>query len=267
MKYDGIVLFSDLDGTLLDDERRLIPENLEGIRYFVENGGRFGVATGRMGRTAYIKFSELPINTPSIFFNGALVYDHGSEKELYKALLPEDFGSVFGFILDNYPECGIEINTTNDAFIIKDNSIIREQLLREGINGVEKELSRVEKGWIKVLFADSHGKLEEIKEYLLSLGRSDVNIMFSEKRLLDIMARGVSKGNALLHVQKAYEGQWRMVFAVGDNDNDADMLKIADVGIAVENATPMAKEAADYIISHHNTPCIPQILRIIDKYL
>lgn len=267
MKYDGIVLFSDLDGTLLNDQRELSAENLKAVRYFVENGGQFGVATGRMGRTVYLRFPELPINTPSIFFNGALVYDHREGKELLKALISEGFEPVIEVVKAKYPECGIEINTTNDAFVIRNNDIIRAQLKREGLVGIEADLKRVEKGWIKVLFAGEHTLLEEIKAYILGLNIRDINIMFSEHELLDVMYRGVTKGNALQKLKSEYKDKWRMVFAVGDNDNDAEMLKTADVGIAVDNATSIAKAAVQHIISHHNTPCIPQVLKIIDSYL
>lgn len=56
MKYDGIVIYSDLDGTLLDSERNLSKENMDAINSFISQGGRFGVATGRMERTTTVKF-------------------------------------------------------------------------------------------------------------------------------------------------------------------------------------------------------------------
>ena len=62
MKYDGIALFSDLDGTLLDDRRQLSNDNLRAITYFVRNGGSFGVATGRVEQTIRLRFPELPIH-------------------------------------------------------------------------------------------------------------------------------------------------------------------------------------------------------------
>ena len=70
MKYDGIVIFSDLDGTLLDDDRRLSQENYDAVARFVSQGGRFGVATGRMERTTLHNFPGLAINIPSIFLTG-----------------------------------------------------------------------------------------------------------------------------------------------------------------------------------------------------
>ena len=45
--FDGIIIVSDIDGTFLGKQSRLVPRNLERIRWFQENGGQFTIATGR----------------------------------------------------------------------------------------------------------------------------------------------------------------------------------------------------------------------------
>ncbi len=267
MKYDGIVLFSDLDGTLLNDQRQLSRENLEAITEFVSQGGRFGVATGRMERTTLFNFPELPINTPSIFFNGALVFNTQTREQVYKAAMPVGLEYIFEDIKNRYPNCGVEINLAGKAYIVRYNDIIGVQLSREGLSAEEASWPDIPKGWLKVLICDKHGTLEKIKKELEGLKRTDINIMFSEEELLDIMAQNVSKGTALLHQREANKEKWRLVFAVGDNDNDIDMISTADIGIAVANARAGVKEAAKHEIDHHNRPCIPQVLKLIDSYI
>ncbi len=46
-KFDGYVIYSDLDGTLLNNNKEVSDENKEFINYFIENGGKFSIATGR----------------------------------------------------------------------------------------------------------------------------------------------------------------------------------------------------------------------------
>lgn len=267
MKYDGIVLFSDLDGTLLDDQRQLSKENLEAISNFVKHGGRFGVATGRVEQTIRLRFPELPINTPSIFFNGALVFDTQTHQELYSVYLPEGLEQIFQDILDQYPYSSIEVNAAGKAYVLRYNDIIRSQVAREGLPSVEARWQDIPKNWYKVLIADRHDVLEEIRKELDGLKRVDFKSMFSEKDMVDIIAQDISKGKALSHQKMVNHDNWRLVFAVGDNDNDVDMIQTADVGIAVANARPCIKEAAKYEIAHHNIPCIPQVLKIIDTYI
>ncbi len=121
--------------------------------------------------------------------------------------------------------------------------------------------------WYKVLVAEERETLKLIRNDLDGLKRTDIQVVFSEKDLLDILSSDASKGRALLHQKNANRDQWRLVFAIGDNDNDREMILASDVGIAVANATRGVKEAARYEIAHHNTPCIPQVLEIIDRYL
>ena len=72
MKYDGIVIYSDLDGTLLNDKRgKLLKENMDAISHFVSQAGALPWQRARMERTTLINFPQLAINCPSIFFNGA----------------------------------------------------------------------------------------------------------------------------------------------------------------------------------------------------
>lgn len=267
MKYDGIVLFSDLDGTLLNDQRQLSRENLEAITDFVKQGGCFGVATGRMERTTLFNFPELPINTPSIFFNGALVYDTQTREQIDKTTMPEGLEYIFEDILNRYPSCGVEINLAGKAYVLRNNDIIRIQLKREGLTAEEAPWSQIPKGWLKALICDKHETLEKIKKDLEGLKRTDISIMFSEEELLDIMAQNVSKGTALSRQMSINKDKWRMVFAIGDNDNDVEMIRTAHIGIAVENARAGVKEAAQYEIAHHNTPCIPQVMKIIESYI
>lgn len=269
MKYDGIVLFSDLDGTLLNDDRELAKENLDAVSYFVKEGGRFGIASGRMERTTLINYPDLQVNTPSIFFNGATIFDLQQEKYISTIRMPEGLESVFKSILNEFPTSCIEVNVEGKAYVFNLNDIIVKQLKREALEWKELPWDDVPKGWVKVLIADKHESLIKAKEYLDSLNRTDINYMFSEEELLDIMAKDVSKGATLsrLMEENRQKNNWRHVFAVGDNDNDLDMFKAADVGIAVGNARPALKAIAKHEILHNNIPCIPQVLKIIDSYL
>jgi len=63
----------------------------------------------------------------------------------------------------------------------------------------------------------------------------------------DIMAAGVSKGSALKNLARLLALQTNQIAAVGDNDNDAEMLATAGLGIAMANATPRALAAADCV--------------------
>jgi len=267
MKYDGIVIYSDLDGTLLDAERNLSKENLDAINWFISQGGRFGVATGRMERTTDIMFPDLHLNVPSIFFNGAMAYDTSSGKVLFKTVISGDLKPVLKKFISEYPETCCEINIHGKAYVFNPNDILQTQLDREGILVEEARWEDIPGEWIKVLFMGDHGTLEKIKADFDKLGRTDLNIVFSEDDILDIMEKSASKGAALYKLKSMFGENWRLVVSIGDNDNDAELVQNADLGIAVGNATPAVKKVSDFIIKDHNTPCIPQVLELLESYL
>lgn len=80
-KFDGIVLLSDMDGTLLDDQKQISEENQRAIDRFEREGGCFCIATGRPPMTT-VDFEELlPADAPRVYLNGAFVRD-GAGKTL-----------------------------------------------------------------------------------------------------------------------------------------------------------------------------------------
>lgn len=97
-KFDGVLLASDFDNTLLNTEtaRRTgaeVPEvsrrNREALEYFMAGGGRFAIATGR-ALAAFIKFADqVPMNAPGIVCNGAALYDFQKGEYLETILLDE----------------------------------------------------------------------------------------------------------------------------------------------------------------------------------
>ena len=254
---------SDLDGTLLGEDRKLSIDNLNAIRHFTENGGLFGIATGRMAHTAGKNFAELPVNVPSIFCNGALVYDLKKDCKVKESLLPQDLESFFQGFLDKFPDLGLEINAREKAYILRGNEIIRTQLMREGLDGIEAGWDEVPGGWYKVILAASHEYLIRVKEMIEDHKRPDICVVFSESKLLDIMARDVSKGTALNYLREKLN--WEKVVAVGDSENDIALLKSADLGIAVGNAFEAVKKAASRVIGPNRMPCIPQVLKIMEE--
>ena len=111
-KFDGVLLASDFDNTILNTElpRRTgcpIPpisqRNVEALRYFMDNGGRFAVATGR-ALPAFRMFAEqVPMNAPAVVCNGGALYDFKTERYLETMELPETIRPQGQDVLDRFP--------------------------------------------------------------------------------------------------------------------------------------------------------------------
>ena len=80
--YADFLLVSDMDGTLLNSSKEVSAENRAAIADFVAGGGRFAIATGRPAANAAGYLTGVPVNSPGIFFNGAMLYDWQTAKLL-----------------------------------------------------------------------------------------------------------------------------------------------------------------------------------------
>ena len=108
-KFDGVLMASDFDNTMAYTEGALragtpIPplsaENRGAILYFMEEGGTFSVVTGRSLPSFDQVRSDIPMNGPTVLFNGAAIYDFAQSKYLYTAFLPETIRSHVTEILE-----------------------------------------------------------------------------------------------------------------------------------------------------------------------
>ena len=75
MRYEDTVILTDLDGTLFNSQGLVSAENRAAISEYINQGGLFGVATGREPHNARLHLPNLPMNAPSIVLNGAAIYD------------------------------------------------------------------------------------------------------------------------------------------------------------------------------------------------
>ena len=65
-----------MDGTLINSKKEISKENLDAIKYFVNNGGKFTVATGRMVASVSGFLDKLKLDLPAILHNGGKIYDY-----------------------------------------------------------------------------------------------------------------------------------------------------------------------------------------------
>ena len=90
MDFKKVLIITDLDGTLLDDDKNIAEEDIAAINDFRSNGGLFAAATGRgVAMAKRIITDELGITTPCVIFNGAAVYDFEEEKFLWHSDMPD----------------------------------------------------------------------------------------------------------------------------------------------------------------------------------
>ena len=250
---EGIYLYCDLDGTLLNDEKRVSADDSAAIAEFVARGGRFGVATGRVPSIIGQIERELPVNAPCILYNGAGLYDLSQKRFL--AMHPVDrkaCARVAQKALQWYPDLCVQIFT--DSAIYETNPKQRDdpQTLFERLPIVKCPMEEVPDIFLKMILSLDPARLCELIDKI-DPPRLDENLSVfqSSDYYLEFVSKGVCKGIALDDVRVRCENVQK-ILAVGDYENDLEMIALADIGAAPSNAIDAVKRAADIVLPVDN---------------
>ena len=265
-RYDDILLISDLDGTLIPRYEMISEENVRAINAFTAAGGAFAAATGRTPGSALPYLDGITVNAPSIFFNGAMLKDLSKNQVLETRTLVGDLWRTFAArVLYQFPRACVEVYTEEHCHILSPEANDDPRLTDEFYNVNHTNLQTVEREtWLKFFICDAPINLSFVERLAQELGIDQCSTSFySEENYLEFVPPGTSKG-AMAEVLKAipaYVG--RRIIACGDYENDVELLRMADIGIAPEDASEAAKVAADRIAPPCREPLIPWLLREI----
>lgn len=264
-KYDGYVILSDLDGTLLTNDKKVSKENRQAIEYFIDNGGKFTVATGRPIYSCLEYIQDLKTDLPAVVFNGGTLYDCNSNKIIKEIITAPQQKELPFLIHKKYPHIGISIYSRKDVYVLHDWRLTQRQSTMNLNIHFEIPDNIMDLNWNTILLMGEISEIETLRHTLLE--KYDYPIVRSGTNFCEVLPLGVSKGNALRELADIYNLDMNKTIAVGDNINDLEMLKAAHTAFCPKNA---ADEVKDYAINlevdneHH---IIPNILEHIDKNL
>jgi Cof subfamily protein (haloacid dehalogenase superfamily) len=265
-KFSGTLLVSDIDGTLLRGDHTIGLATIEAIVHFQAEGGRFTLATGRMPSSLGQFLDRIQLNAPAICYNGAAIYDYHSGQTMWQRNLATGAGEVVDHVERHFPNTGIEVYQGSGIHFCKINDQIREHVKIEGFTITESDWRQIPEPWTKALFVQPAADTEILKSQLLA-SRFALKYQFvrSSSEYFELLPQGASKGQALLELCRLIGQDIRHTIAVGDNDNDVEMLKTAGLGVAVDNASPSVKDQADHITVHHEEDAIHRIIQDLDQ--
>lgn len=249
-KFTGLLLASDYDNTLTYTEEALrlcrpMPPvskaNQAAIRYFMAEGGIFSVATGRAKPAFEAVADGVPMNGPTVLFNGAAIYDFSTGKYLCEAFLPETVRAHIAQTIRELPFAAVELyHDNNDIHALQPNDVTRRHLhVTHSPTVIVDSMEQVPSPISKALFSTEPAHQAVLLDYLRGQGwYGDYEIVASSESLVELTARGANKGGmvrrlaALLHIPQAN------VACVGDHANDISMLTWAGMAFAPANALP-----------------------------
>lgn len=255
------LLALDVDGTLLDPAGELAADVSAAVAEATARGVRVVLCTGRRFRTTRPVLERLGLTGSVVLHNGAVVKDAASGRTLHHRYLPPALhASVLTLLREVGPPL-VYVDTFDE-----DTDILTERL--EGAHPFQRRY-----------FGDNTAVGRVVPD-LLALRRDDVILMSTmadgetlralrrraretlgarvhthwlenksyEGYILEMLAPGAGKWPALRRLAAAEGIAPDEIVAVGDDANDAEMLRRAGLGVAMGNAVPEARDAADALV-------------------
>lgn len=249
------IIFSDIDGTLLNKERELSPLTIHVLRK-LQQEIPVVLISSRMPEAMRHLQGELEIaHQPLICYNGGLILVDNeivSSTEIPVPIIEalHQFNTEIGCHMSLYH---------NDEWYVpamdhwakreKNNTKATPTVLaaREVLTKWKKE----QKGAHKIMCMGEEKHIDLIAEYLSENFEKQLHLYRSKSTYLEIANREVSKLTAINILLKDYfHLELKDVIAFGDNFNDYEMLKAVGMGVAVGNAKPEILEIAKEITYH-----------------
>lgn len=265
-KFDGVLFFSDYDDTLYNSHLTVSPENRAAIRYFMDNGGRFSVATGRAHRTftPQIEKEQIPFNAPVVLSNGAAIYDYEKDGYLELTQLPKATSARLAALCETFPELGFEAYFGEEVYVYNPNEVTMRHLERVAVPYTVCPIEEMRTPWVKVILQQDEPYLRQVQAYITANWAPEYEVIFSNKYLLELTALGCNKGGMVAKVAKHLGIAPDKVYCIGDNQNDIPMLALSAIPFAPANCSQPVKDWGARILNHCDDHAVAQAIEILD---
>ncbi|GAA5171220.1 HAD family hydrolase [Amycolatopsis dongchuanensis] len=264
-----LLIASDVDGTLLDARERLSPRTRSVLHRAAEAGVPVVLASGRPPRWIPSVAKQAELTGYAVCANGAVLYDIGQDLvvEVNGLLEPVLLGEVVREVEKAIPGCAFAAERAGKRALEPGvhNLVVEEDYFNPwGDGGEGVRVARAEitgHPAMKLLVSRPGMTSDEMAEAAGAVLDDNVDITFSAgSGLIEIAAHGITKATGLAAVAERFGVPAERVIAFGDMPNDVAMLEWAGHGVAMANAHPAAKAAADEITGPNTEDGVAQVL-------
>lgn len=269
-KFEHILLASDIDGTIAWEHQFVNPRNIEKIQYFTENGGHFAFSSGRNHKDILRVapgLETLP-NMPCILCNGSYLYDIVSGEILNPQYLnTAKTIKLIHEIREHFPAVGFRATYPEGFLVCRDDATILHQIKDWGLGDLATicDLSEFEKHPLfKAVCVADLETLSSLTEYIRRHYNGIFTLTRSSAAMVELQPLGISKSYQFRYLKERYPGS--TLWAIGDYDNDLDMLCHADVSACPANASDEVKAIPGIIhVCHCRDGALAELIDIIEK--
>lgn len=268
-KFSGMMIASDIDGTILPYKGKISDRNIKAIRYFEENGGVFTLVTGRSIAAAKYIAEEIGICVPMVVDNGSLIYDSKTDEILSKTDLPAAASDILISVLKKFPQASAQTYRDKDFFIHNLNVHILNHVTDVERTSLDESLvisaEESPTPWQKVLVACDEDVASQVYEYAITLPHEGINIVRSSKHYVELVPKNSTKGEGTLKLAQMLGIDRENLFTAGDYLNDRELIAVGGKSFAPDDAHEEIKANADFVVGPCHDGVIADIIDYIEK--
>lgn len=246
-KFEGVLLCSDYDGTLFYDG--FVESNIEALNEFMAEGGKFTLCTGRRAKQAPM---DVVPNAPVIGMCGSEVCDLSTGERLALWPMGEEWRGIARDLRGREDLARIRFDSEDSPHVFAVDDPAMDEFI-ETYDGVMCRITFL----YKELRTDPLLVPPEVRE--ICEGRCSV--MSNGNDEFELVAYGKDKGHGVRYLKERLGA--KLLVCVGDYDGDISMIRAADIGYAVDNASPYVKAEADRVTVHAKEGIIRYIMKDI----
>ena len=275
-KFSNYLLVSDFDRTLTDRTSQIPQANLDAIRYFMEEGGAFTIATGRSLPMSRYRFADIPINAPLLVFNGAACFDMITQQLLFCHPMPEDCMELMQHYERSYPDLRLEVHCLDKHYVFHGDAGRDDYLRRQHTDFVHATWDMVPKPRVKFSIYSRRERLYDItpdstegrlflqlEQEINERGGGRYTAINSLPGMVEVQAAGTSKGLAARELARSL-GRPILVCA-GDAANDLSMLDEADLPFLAADGDPRMMDRGYRPAAACDEGTIADVIRQLDE--
>ena len=263
------IVATDMDGTLLDPRGQLDLPRLEKILDKLDQRGvRFVIATGNEVHRMRQLLGHLAERVVLVVANGARIFENN---ELLQAQTWDD--AMVDRALDHFKgrECQDQFVVTgmNGGFV-KEGTVFTEldkfmtpemiEKLYQRMNFVDEFDSSLFGGVLKMSMVVGEERLDSVLQEVNDLFDGRVRAVSSGYGCIDILQDGIHKAWGLVELLKRWNLKPEQIMAFGDSENDIEMLELAGISYAMENAEEAVKRVATKVAPANSQAGVYKVL-------
>ena len=263
------LIISDIDGTILDNQHQVDPELKDIIPLLNREQIPFVLASARSPLGMEPIARELGLgDNPLACYNGALVIK--GDPQDYETIIehPLDKKEIRTFlelVKTKFPSVSINLYSGKDWIADRLDKWVQIEAAITGEQPViQNILLPVLDALIpihKLLLIDEAPVIQKLHDYLQTLDFSKTAFYLSKDNYMEVTAKHVSKEQALYELAQHYQVPLEEVMTVGDNFNDLPMLRLAGLGVAMDNAPEAVKNEAKAVTKSNNEHGVAEAIK------